>query len=97
MKSFFEHFGSYIRLSIWSIVSMIVILMHPSIYFIALVQIKAFIRKNWYAHFPYLPIPYVPYLRFRMETLYGNSSALPPTDDLIDYLKWCRNQRRLWL
>ncbi len=86
-----------VRLVVWSIVSGIAILVHPSIYGIALIQMKSFARTKWYLHFPFLPIPYVPYLRFRMETLYGNDSALPPTADLIEYLKWCRMQRRIWV
>ena len=34
------------------------------------------------------------YLRFRMVTMYGNAAAQPDGDDLIAYLRWCRDWER---
>lgn len=85
------------RLVIWGSVSSIAVAMRPSLYLIAVTQLRAFARKDWFLRFPFLPMPDIEYLRFRMETLYGTKDALPPTVDLIEYLRWCRMQRRLWV
>ncbi len=86
-----------LRIVAWSTVSAVAILSRPSLYLTAIVQLKAFTRRRWWASFPYLPTPSMAYLRFRMETLYGSVDALPPSKDLLEYLEWCRTQRRLWV
>jgi len=38
-----------------------------------------------------LPLPDPGYLRFRMQTAYGDTGARPPDPhDLVTYLRWCR-------
>lgn len=34
------------------------------------------------------------YLHFRMVTQYGGDGGRPQGDDLVVYLKWCRDERR---
>jgi len=29
-------------------------------------------------------------MRFRLQTNYGDSAATPTTDDVVQYLMWCR-------
>ncbi|MDA8197598.1 MAG: hypothetical protein M0019_10405 [Actinomycetota bacterium] len=86
-----------LRILAWTMVSAVAIVSKPSLYLTALLQLKAFTRRRWWASFPYLPTPSMSYLRFRMETLYGSVDALPPSKDLLEYLEWCRTQRRIWV
>lgn len=54
----------------------------------------AFRRRNWYRTFPFLPLPSRLYLRWRMETAYGDPNAVPPYGELERYLRWARAMRR---
>ena len=48
----------------------------------------AFRARNWYRRPPFLPIPPRDYLRWRLETAYGDADAVPPGDELARFLKW---------
>ncbi len=85
------------RMLVWLGVASVVVAMRPGLWPIAIRQARAFTRARWYLNAPYLPIPDLDYLRFRMETVYGTADALPPSKDLLEYLRWCRTQRRLWV
>ncbi|MDA8262673.1 MAG: hypothetical protein M0Z47_07565 [Actinomycetota bacterium] len=85
------------RMTAWALVAGANVVVRPSMWGIAVAQLFAFARRDWYARPPYLPVPDMRYLRFRMETLYGTGDAMPPTRDLLEYLRWCRTQRQLWL
>jgi hypothetical protein len=53
-------------------------------------------RPNWWRRAPFLPIPNADYVRFRLETAYGNPAVgrvvAPRPADLIAYLEWCANE-----
>lgn len=66
---------------------------HPTLWPTALVQVGRLARPGWWRHAPFLPMPDREYLRFRLETQYG-SVAVPQPDDLVDYLRWCRETGR---
>lgn len=51
------------------------------------------VPHRWWRRWPPLPLPPRDYLRFRMETMYGSSSALD-AHDLVRYLEWCRRVGR---
>lgn len=53
-----------------------------------------FRRRGWYRRFPFLPLPSSSYLRWRMETAYGDPDAVPTYEELERYLRWARNMRR---
>jgi hypothetical protein len=36
-----------------------------------------FRRRAWWRRFPFLPVPSMPYVRWRMQTAYGDPDALP--------------------
>jgi hypothetical protein len=40
-------------------------------------------------------VPDREYLRFRMQTQYGDPDHEPEPEDLLTYLKWCRSYRGL--
>ena len=54
----------------------------------------AFRARDWYRRAPFLPLPPESYLRWRMETAYGDPDARPPEEDLIRYLRWARQMRK---
>lgn len=52
------------------------------------------VPPGWWRRWPPLPVPSRAYLRFRLETMYGettNGEAVGfRAADLIQYLEWCR-------
>jgi hypothetical protein len=48
-------------------------------------------RRDWWRRPPFLPLPSRDYVRFRMQTNYGEAGATPTVDDVVDYLSWCRD------
>ena len=54
----------------------------------------AFRADGWYRTPPFLPVPSRSYMRWRMETAYGDPDAVPPLDELRRYLTWSRQMRR---
>ena len=68
------------------------VLPHPSLWAVALRQAGRLASSGWWRHAPFLPLPDPEYLRFRMETAYGGAGdQLPDPEDLVTYLRWCRN------
>jgi hypothetical protein len=55
----------------------------------------AFRRRRWWAQFPWLPVPDLPYLRWRMYTAYGDEAAVPPAEDVIRFARWRRETMHL--
>jgi hypothetical protein len=52
-------------------------------------------RPGWWRRPPFLPTPDPGYLRFRLQTAYGDDGVEPPTPgDLVTYLRWCREYPR---
>lgn len=51
-------------------------------------------RRGWYRRPPFLPLPPRSYLRWRMDTAYGDPEADPSAEDLARYLSWARRMRR---
>jgi hypothetical protein len=44
--------------------------------------------RAWYRRFPFLPIPSVKYVRWRMHTAYGGYDTVPPVEDVVRYARW---------
>ena len=51
-----------------------------------------FRRRHWYSRFPFLPLPALTYLRWRMYTAYGDENAVPPAEDVIAFARWLGTQ-----
>lgn len=47
-----------------------------------------FRRRGWWRRFPFLPLPSVPCVQWRMHTAYGDHDAIPPADDVARYARW---------
>jgi hypothetical protein len=54
----------------------------------------AFRARDWYRRFPFLPLPPRSYIRWRMETAFGDPEAVPSPNDLERYLVWASRMRR---
>ncbi len=50
--------------------------------------------RGWYRRLPFLPIPPRSYLRWRMETAYGDPDAEPTPSEVARYLSWASRMRR---
>jgi len=62
----------------------------PSLWATALRQVRVLAVPGWWRHAPHLPVPDPAYLRFRMQTAYGDPDREPEPSDVVTYLHWCR-------
>ena len=53
----------------------------------------AFRARGWYLRPPFLPVPPRSYMRWRMETAYGDAGATPSDEELERYLRWTAHMR----
>ncbi|MEM7415017.1 MAG: hypothetical protein AAF389_05925 [Gemmatimonadota bacterium] len=53
----------------------------------------AFRARDWYRRPPFLPIPPRSYVRWRLDTAYGDPDAVPPLDELERYVVWTARMR----
>jgi hypothetical protein len=63
---------------------------HPGLWGTAVVQLFRLAAPGWWHRWPPLPAPDPSYLRFRLQTQYGDPSREPEASDLVAYLHWCR-------
>jgi hypothetical protein len=73
----------------WARVAMAVAL-RPALWGIAARQTWVLARPGWWRRRPFLPVPDAAYLRFRMQTAYGDPARPPEPPDVLAYLHWCR-------
>ena len=53
-----------------------------------------FRRRHWYRRPPFLPLPSASFLRWRLDTAYGDPEARPPLDEAERFLRWAARMRR---
>ena len=63
---------------------------HPSLWATAMKQAVRLAEPGWWRRPPFLPTPDRDYMRFRLETQYGDATHVAEGDDLVAYLRWCR-------
>jgi hypothetical protein len=66
----------------------------PHLWWVAARQVVRLARPRWWRRAPFLPLPETEYLRFRLETAYGEIVAPRPAD-LVAYLEWCADSPRV--
>lgn len=71
-----------------------VALRRPSLLPRLLVAGWVFRARDWYRRPPFLPVPPASFLRWRMETAYGDPEATPSSSELSRYLRWSARMRR---
>ena len=70
------------------------VLARPGLWTTAAAQVLALAPTGWWRRWPPIPLPDPAYLRFRLVTQYGDPARTPDVDDVLSYLRWCRNLRR---
>jgi hypothetical protein len=66
------------------------VVVRPWLWGIAMVQLFRLARPGWWRRAPFLPVPDREYLRFRLETQYGDPDHPIEPHDIVAYLRWCR-------
>ena len=66
------------------------VLRHPGLWPTAVRQLRRSVRRGWWRRPPFFPLPSSEYVRFRLLTQYGDRTARPAPDDVVAYLRWCR-------
>ncbi|HEY5014701.1 MAG TPA: hypothetical protein VIK61_18600 [Acidimicrobiia bacterium] len=69
------------------------VVLTPPLWGVAVRQLVAASPPGWWKRAPFVPRPDRAYLRFRTETAYG-PGARPGRDDLVAYLRWCKERSR---
>ncbi len=69
--------------------------MRPALWATAVRQMWLLAAPGWWRRAPHLPLPDEGYLRFRLQTAYGDPDREPEPADLVTYLHWCKAWPRL--
>ena len=67
----------------------------PDLWFTAVRALVAHVPIGWWRRPPFLPSPDRAWLRFRLQTAYGDPDRAPDPGDVITWLEWLRGWRAL--
>jgi hypothetical protein len=71
------------------------VVVRPGLWAVAARQALVLAEPGWWRRRPHLPLPPADYLAFRSQTAYGGDGDRPPApEDVVTYLRWCRDARR---
>lgn len=73
----------------WPVRAAVAVARHPGLWPTALRQVRVLAAPGWWRRAPHLPLPAPDYLRFRLQTAYGDQRD-PEPGDVVTYLHWCR-------
>jgi hypothetical protein len=76
--------------SSWALRAALAVAAHPGLWGTAARQVLVLAPSGWWRESPHLPLPDPAYLRFRLQTAYGDPDRDPDPADVITYLHWCR-------
>lgn len=76
----------------WARAAARAVLAHPGLWGVAMSQVVRLAVPGWWRRRPFLPLPDPDYLRFRLETAYGDDRDPEPAD-ILSYLTWCKAWR----
>jgi hypothetical protein len=74
----------------WMGPAALAVAVRPRLWGVAVTQALRLAAPGWWRRWPPLPLPDPAYLRFRMQTAYGDPEAAPAPPDVVAYLEWCR-------
>lgn len=86
--------GSELASPAWMWRGLCAVARHPTLWPTAARQLLVLAEPGWWRRSPHLPLPAPAYLRFRLQTAYGDDREPDPAD-LVTYLHWCRAWPRL--
>jgi hypothetical protein len=66
------------------------VLRRPSLWTTAVRQWHRTVPHGWWRRRPFLPVPAADYVRFRLQTQYGDSAHRVARQDVVNYLSWCK-------
>ena len=67
---------------------------HPSLWITAIRVAIRLVPNRWWSRRPFLPIPDREWARFRTETMYGDPEHELVPEDMLNYLRWCKDYRK---
>ncbi len=70
-----------------------VVVVRPGLWSTAARQYRASLPRRWWAQRPFLPLPPGDYVRFRLQTQYGDTNHRIAAADVLNYLSWCKLHR----
>ena len=79
----------------WFLRAALLVIRRPWLWATAIVQVFRLAPTGWWRRSPFLPVPEPAYLRFRLQTQYGDPAREPDPADVVSYLRWCRRYGRL--
>lgn len=74
---------------------LVAVIVRPKLWPTALRVMKRFVPNVWWTRKPYLPLPDMKLLRFRIVTQYGDPGAPVSVEDTLAWLRWCKAQQQL--
>ena len=66
------------------------VVVRPALWRTALAQTARLAPSGWWRRWPPVPAPDADYLRFRLQTQYGDPDRDPEPTDVVAYLRWCQ-------
>jgi hypothetical protein len=74
----------------WLAGATLAVAVRPALWGTAVRQTLVLAVTGWWRRPPFLPLPDPVYLRFRLQTAYGDPERPPRPADVVTYLHWCR-------
>ena len=74
----------------WVGATAVAVALRPRLWRVAVAQMLRLAAPGWWRRWPLLPLPDPDYLRFRLQTAYGDRRVGPEPEDVVAYLEWCR-------
>ena len=68
----------------------VAVAVRPRLWGVAVRQCLRLAAPGWWRRWPPLPAPDPAYLRFRLQTAFGNRTEGPGAAEVVAYLEWCR-------
>lgn len=79
----------------WWTAALVAVLLKPRLWAVAVTEVVLHAPRGWWRRWPPLPRPAPEWFAFRMETAYGDPERRPDARDVVAWLEWCRDMRRL--
>jgi hypothetical protein len=71
------------------------VIARPALWITAVRELAVLSEPGWWRRRPRLPVPPPAYLRFRLQTAYGDPERPPDPSDVVAWLRWCKRMRAI--